>query len=144
MSAAVKALERSLAVRRVLGGLLVANIVVVLAKATIGMMAGSLAVLGDAAHSSVDAVYNVLGLFVVRVAAQAPDEEHPYGHGKFETLGALAIVVFLSITCFELVRSAISRLIAGGHTVQMSDLALALLLAKLATSVLLACYENRP
>ena len=60
MSAAVKALERSLAVRRVLGGLLVANIVVVLAKATIGMLAGSLAVLGDAVHSSVDAVYNVL------------------------------------------------------------------------------------
>src|SRR5438093_8995915 len=143
MSAAVKALERSLAVRRVLGGLLVANIVVVLAKATIGMLAGSLAVLGDAVHSSVNAVYNVLGLFVVRVAAQAPDEEHPYGHGKFETLGALAIVVFLSITGFELVRSAIGSLIRGGHTVQMSDLALALLLATLATNILVAWYENR-
>src|SRR5881296_4312803 len=143
MSAAVKALERSLAVRRVLGGLLVANIVVVLAKATIGMLAGSLAVLGDAVHSSVDAVYNVLGLFVVRVAARAPDDEHPYGHGKFETLGALAIVVFLSITGFELVRSAIGRLISGGHIVQMSDLALALLLATLATNVLVAWYENR-
>jgi len=143
MSAADKALERSRAVRRVLGGLLVANIAVVLAKATIGTLAGSLAVLGDAAHSSVDAVYNVLGLFVVRVAAQAPDEEHPYGHGKFETLGALAIVVFLSITCFELVRSAISRLIAGGHTVRMSDVGIVLLLATLATNLFVAWYENR-
>src|SRR5881296_3456981 len=143
MSAAVKALERSLAVRRVLGGLLVANIVVVLAKATIGMLAGSLAVLGDAVHSSVDAVYNVLGLFVVRVAAQAPDEEHPYGHGKFETLGALAIVVFLSITGFELVRSAIGSLIRGGHTVQVSDLGVALLLATLLTNIFVAWYENR-
>ena len=143
MSAADKALERSRAVRRVLAGLLVANIAVVLAKATIGTLAGSLAVLGDAAHSSVDAVYNVLGLFVVRVAAQAPDEEHPYGHGKFETLGALAIVVFLSITCFELVRSAISRLIAGGHTVRMSDVGIVLLLATLATNLFVAWYENR-
>ncbi|HEX4562249.1 MAG TPA: cation diffusion facilitator family transporter, partial [Gemmatimonadales bacterium] len=107
MLATDQALDRSRAVRRVLGGLLVANIAVLIVKVTIGLIAGSLAVLGDAVHSSVDAIYNVLGLFVVRVASQAPDEEHPYGHGKFETLGALSIVVFLSITCFELVRSAI-------------------------------------
>src|SRR5262245_1587061 len=136
MPASDRALDRSRAVRRVLAGLLVANIAVVLAKTAIGLLAGSLSVLGDAAHSSVDVVYNVLGLFVVRVASREPDEEHPYGHGKFETLGALAIVVFLSITCFELVRSAIGRLIAGGHVVQMSAGAIALLLATLATNIL--------
>jgi len=138
-----KALDRSRAVRRVLGGLLVANIAVVVVKTAIGMLAGSLAVIGDAVHSSVDAVYNVLGLVVVRVAARAPDEDHPYGHGKFETLGALAIVVFLSITCFELVRSAIGQLIAGGHVIRMTDVGLVLLLATLATNMLVAWYENR-
>jgi len=143
MSAPGNALDRSRAVRRVLGGLLIANIAVLIAKATVGMLAGSLAVLGDAVHSSVDAVYNVLGLIVVRVASREPDEEHPYGHGKFETLGALAIVVFLSITCFELVRSAIGRLVSGGHTVQMNAIGLALLLATLATNILVAWYENR-
>lgn len=143
MSATDKALDRSRAVRRVLAGLLVANIAVLIVKVTIGVVAGSLSVLGDAIHSSVDAIYNVLGLFVVRVAAQAPDEEHPYGHGKFETLGALAIVVFLSITCFELVRSAIGRLTAGGQTVRVTDVGLALLLATLATNVFVAWYENR-
>ena len=97
------------AVRRVLIGLLGANLVVVAAKLYIGVVSGSLAVLGDALHSSVDSLYNVLGLIVIRVAARAPDEDHPYGHGKFETLGALAIVVFLSITCFELVRNRRER-----------------------------------
>ena len=143
MSAADRARERSVAVRRVLAGLLVANVAVLLAKISIGTLAGSLAVLGDAVHSSVDAVYNVLGLVVVRVAAREPDEDHPYGHGKFETLGALAIVMFLSVTCFELMRSAIGRLLSGGHAVQMSDVALALLLATLATNILVAWYENR-
>jgi len=137
------ALDRSRAVRRVLAGLLVANILVVIAKATIGVVAGSLAVIGDAIHSSVDAVYNVLGLVVVRVASRAPDEEHPYGHGKFETLGALGIVVFLSVTCFELTRSAIGRLIHGSQAVRMTDFGLVLLLATLATNVLVAWYENR-
>ena len=143
MSPADKALERSRAVRRVLGGLLVANIAVLITKATIGTLAGSLAVLGDALHSSVDAAYNVLGLVVVRVAAKEPDEDHPYGHGKFETLGALAIVVFLSVTCFELVRSAIGHLAAGGHAVQVTNIALGLLFATLATNIVVAWYENR-
>jgi len=139
-----RALDRSAAaVRRVLRGLLVANIAVVIAKAAIGAAAGSLAVIGDAVHSSVDAVYNVLGLIVVRVAAQAPDAEHPYGHRKFETLGALGICVVLSVTCFELVRSAIGRLIAGGHAVQITDFGLVLLLATLGTNVFVAWYENR-
>src|SRR6185436_2189979 len=123
----LKALERGAAVRRVLRGLLVANI----------------AVVGDAAHSSVDAVYNVLGLIVIRVAARAPDEEHPYGHRKFETLAALGICVVLAVTSFELLHGAVARLIAGGHLVQMSDRALVLLLGTLATNVFVAWYENR-
>jgi cation diffusion facilitator family transporter len=138
-----RALDHSAAVRRVLRGLLVANIAVVIAKVAIGVAAGSLAVIGDAVHSSVDAVYNILGLIVVRVASQAPDAEHPYGHRKFETLGALGICVVLSVTCFELARSAIGRLSAGGHAVQITDVGLALLLATLGTNVFVAWYENR-
>lgn len=130
-------------VRRVLITLLGANLVVVGAKLFIGVVSGSLAVLGDALHSSVDSLYNVLGLIVVRVAARAPDEDHPYGHGKFETLGALAIVVFLSITCFELVRNAVQKLIGGGHIVAVTDLGLVVLLATLGINVVVAWYENR-
>ena len=133
----------SAAVRRVLVGLLGANLAVVAAKAFVGTASGSLAVLGDALHSSVDSLYNVLGLIVIRVAARAPDEDHPYGHGKFETLGALAIVVFLSITCFELVRNAVQRLLGGGQAIAMSDMGLVVLLATLGVNVLVAWYENR-
>src|SRR3989454_4472530 len=74
-------------VRRVVLGLLVANLAVVGAKLAVGLASGSLAVLGSAVDSAVDALNNVLALIVVRVAAKAPDEDHPYGHGKFETLG---------------------------------------------------------
>src|SRR5258706_4963975 len=131
------------AVRRVLIGLLGANLAVVVAKLYIGVVSGSLAVMGDALHSSVDSLYNVLGLIVIRVAARAPDEDHPYGHGKFETLGALAIVVFLSIPCFELVRSAVQKLLSGGHAVVVTALGLVVLLVTLGINVLVAWYENR-
>ena len=135
--------DTSTAVRRVLVGLLGANLLVVAAKLVIGITSGSLAVLGDALHSSVDSLYNVLGLIVIRVAAQAPDEDHPYGHGKFETLGALAIVVFLSITCFELVRNAVQELLDGVRAVVVTDAGLVVLLATLGVNVVVAWYENR-
>jgi cation diffusion facilitator family transporter len=135
--------DRAAAVRRVLWGLLFANLAVVAAKGIIGLTAGSLAVLGDALHSGVDAFNNVLGIVVVGVASKAPDEDHPYGHGKFETLGALAIVGFMSITCFELVRDAVGRLIAARPAPVLSDLQLSILLVTLAVNVAVAWYENR-
>src|SRR5881397_2662316 len=70
-------------VRRVFIGLLVANLAVVGVKLAVGLSSGSLAVLGGAVDSCVDALNNVLALIVVRVAAKEPDEDHPYGHGKF-------------------------------------------------------------
>jgi cation diffusion facilitator family transporter len=135
--------DRATLVRRVLVGLFFANLGVVIAKLLVGLSARSLAVLGDALHSSVDAVNNLLALVVVRVAARAPDEEHPYGHGKFETLGALALVGFLSITCFELARGAIEHL-AGSHPAPtVSDLQLIVLVAGLGVNGTVAWYERR-
>jgi cation diffusion facilitator family transporter len=135
--------DRAALVRRVLWGLLVANVIVVGAKFFVGALAGSLAVLGDALHSTVDALNNLLALVVVRLASKAPDEDHPYGHGKFETLGALAIVGFMSITCFELVRDAVGRLAASRTPPLLSDTQLAVLVGTLGLNSLVAWYETK-
>src|SRR5712691_2261317 len=135
--------DRTSRIRRVLVGLLIANLLVVAAKLGVGLVAHSLAVLGDALHSGVDALNNVLALVVVRVATKAPDEDHPYGHGKFETLGALAIVGFLSITCFELVRQAVYRFSGDHRAPLLSEAQFAILLATLAINVLVTRYEHR-
>src|SRR5881409_795286 len=129
--------------RRVFLGLLAINASVVGAKLLVATASGSLAILGSALDSAVDALNNVLALIVVRVAAKAPDEDHPYGHGKFETLGALGIVGFLSITCFELVRRAVNDLTSGTRRVTVSDGQLAVLALALAVNVLIAWYEKR-
>jgi len=136
--------NRNTQVKRVLTGLLVANLGVVGAKFVIGLRTGSLGVLGDTVHSSVDAINNVLALVVIWIAARAPDEDHPYGHEKFETLGALAIVVFLSITCFELARGAVTRLVRGSATtMEVGTLELALLAGTLIVNVVVTTYEAR-
>jgi cation diffusion facilitator family transporter len=135
--------EKSTGVRRVLGGILVANIVVVVVKFVVGIKTNSLAVFGDALQSSVDSANNLFAIFVVRVAAKAPDEEHPYGHAKFETLGALLIALLLALSIFELVRGAISRLITGTPVVHVSSTALALLVFTLVINIGVVWFETR-
>ena len=134
---------RERAIRRVLTSLLLANLAVMAIKAMVGYFTGSLAVLGDAVQSSVDGINNVLGLIIIKVAARGPDDDHPYGHAKFETLGALTVVVFLSISIFELVRGAIGRLQSGGGAVQVHGTDLALLFVTLLVNIWVAWYERR-
>ncbi len=140
---ALTAPARTAAVRRVLVGILVANIAVVIVKFVVGLGIGSLAVVGDAVHSSVDAINNVFGLAVVRVASKGPDADHPYGHAKFETLGALLIVVFLSVSVFELLRGAWQRLTAGAPPLHVSGLEAALLVLTLAINIWVVWFETR-
>src|SRR5918998_3183580 len=135
--------EKSTGVRRVLGGILVANIVVVVVKFVVGIKTNSLAVFGDALQSSVDSANNLFAIFVVRVAAKAPDEEHPYGHAKFETLGALLIALLLALSIFELVRGAIARLVTGSPVVNVSTTALVLLVFTLGVNVAVVWFETR-
>ena len=142
MSADTPAESRERAIRRVLIALLFANLAVVAIKGVVGSVTGSLSVLGDAVQSSVDAINNVLGLIIVRVAARGPDDDHPYGHAKFETLGALAVVVFLSVSIFELVRGAVGRLVHGGPPLEVDPLSLGLLVLTLLVNIWVAWFER--
>jgi len=127
----------------VLGAILVANLIVVVIKFTVGIDTNSLAVFGDALQSSVDAASNIFGIFVVRVASKAPDEDHPYGHSKFETLGALLIALFLVLSIFELVRGAMARLMSGAPSLNVSGTALGLLVFTLLVNVGVVWFETR-
>lgn len=135
--------EKSSGVRRVLGGIFAANLIVVIVKFAVGLNTNSLAVFGDALQSSVDAVNNLFALFVVRVASKAPDEDHPYGHAKFETLGALLIALLLALSIFELVRGAVARLVMGAPPLNVSSVALALLGFTLVVNIGVVWFETR-
>ena len=97
--------------KNVLWSILFLNLIVLVVKIFAGVMTKSLSILGDAAHSFVDTINNFVGLIVLKYATEPPDKQHPYGHGKFETLGAFAIVIFLAIACVEIVQSSINRLL---------------------------------
>jgi len=135
--------DRTASIQRVFLALLVANLAVVGAKLAIGISAGSLSVIGDAVHSSVDAFNNIVFAVLMRYAGAAADENHPYGHGKFEVLGALGIVIFLAVASVELLKSAVARLLVNAPPPDLTLLDLGLLGSTLAINAWVAWFEAR-
>jgi cation diffusion facilitator family transporter len=134
--------SRAAGVRRALMAVLLLNAASAALKIAVGARTGALTVLGAALESTLDMLSNGVAIAAISIAGREPDEDHPYGHEKFETLGTLAIVGFLSITCFELVRRSVAEL-AGDASAPMAHSADAiLLLASLAVNVFVVRYEQ--
>ncbi|WP_119066795.1 cation diffusion facilitator family transporter [Aggregatilinea lenta] len=102
-------------VRRVLWIVLVLNVVVAGAKLATGLLTGAVAMIADGFHSSMDASSNIVGLVGTKLAAQPPDEDHPYGHRRFETLATLAIGGLLLVAAWEILQTMLDRLLNGGQ-----------------------------
>ena len=131
-------------VQRVLWLTLFLNLFVMALKFTLGLATGSLSLQADALHSVTDSANNVLGLVTNRFSSPKPDREHPYGHQKFEAVGALGIAAFLGIACFEILRGAIGKifLTSDSAAVKVSSSELWLLLVVLGINIFVAFYER--
>jgi len=129
-------------VRKVLIITLILNLFVMGLKAIVGSWTGSLSLLADALHSVTDSANNVLGLIASKFSSPHPDREHPYGHSKFEAVGALGIAAFLGIACFEILQGAIERILKGGELVKISLPELWLLLIVVGINIFVAFYER--
>jgi cation diffusion facilitator family transporter len=129
-------------VQKVLIITLLLNLFVMKLKSIVGYSTGSLSLLADALHSVTDSANNVLGLIASKFSSPLPDREHPYGHHKFEAVGALGIAAFLGIACFEILQGAIERIIKGSSPVKISGSELWLLLIVLGVNIFVAFYER--
>ena len=83
------------------------------AKFAVGISIGSLALISEALHSSVDVVATVITWLVVRVSDRPADDEHHYGHGKFESLSALFVIAMLYVLAGGILVESWSRLREG-------------------------------
>ena len=84
-----------------------------LAKLVVGIAIGSLALISEALHSSIDLVATIITWAVVRVSDQPADAEHHYGHGKFESLSALGVTALLYLLAGGILVEAYGRLTEG-------------------------------
>jgi cation diffusion facilitator family transporter len=111
-------------------------------KAFVGLKTNSLSLQADALHSVTDSANNVLGLIASRLSSPDPDRDHPYGHQKYEAIGALGIAAFLGIACFEILQGAIERIWQGGNPTRIAGAELSIVILVLGINIFVAFYER--
>lgn len=135
--------ERDTAVLRVLLIEFLLNVLVAAAKGVYGVLTGSLAISADAIHSTVDASANVLGILVLKKSAEPPDPKHPYGHRKFEVLGATALGLAIGAVGVNLGITAVQSMWTPNAPPQTGPVGLMVILGTLSVNIFVAAYEAR-
>lgn len=105
-------MDRYRAVSRILLRVLFLNMAVAVAKIALGLVTGAVSVLSDGFHSLTDGASNIVALVGVHVASQPPDNEHPYGHRKFETMASVGILLFLLLVLVQVLWAATERILS--------------------------------
>jgi cation diffusion facilitator family transporter len=107
---------------RVALGSIVASAGLTAAKAVVGLATGSLAILSEAGHSLIDLAATVMTYFAVQISGKPADEEHHYGHGKVESISALAETALLFALSGVVIWAALQRLLdQEGHSVEATS-----------------------
>jgi cation diffusion facilitator family transporter len=136
-------LDRYRRVRNVLWAVLVLNLAVALAKLVYGTISHSAAMEADGFHSLFDGASNVIGLVGMRIASRPADENHPYGHDKFETFAAALIGILLVFAGYTVGRGALDSLLGRGVPTEVTMISFAVMAGTLAINILVTTWERR-
>ena len=116
---------------------IILNIILVAGKLTVGIIAGSVAIIADAINNFSDAASSVITLAGFKLAGQKPDKEHPFGHGRIEYVAGLIVSVLIIFMGFELAWSSIEKIITP-EAAEFSYAAMGVLIAAILVKFWLA------
>lgn len=118
------------------------NVLSTVFKLVAALLTGSVALLSEAVHSLTDVVASTIAFFSVRAASAPPDEEHPYGHGKIESLAGFGESVLLLMIVIYIVVQSVQRLIHGA-VVERLDFGMAVMAASAVGAVAVGAFVSR-
>ncbi len=129
-------------IKRILVWILLLNWAVAGAKIIYGLLSSCTSMTADGFHSLADGASNIIGIIGVNFACQPRDEDHPYGHKKYETFFSLGIAALLAIVCFNLIKEGIERLY-NPVIPRIDILSFAVMLVTLGINLLVMHYEYK-
>ena len=121
---------------------ILANALLFLAKLTVGSLSGSVSITADAMNNLSDAGSSVVTLMGFRLAQRPADEDHPYGHARYEYLSGLAVAVMILFIGFELAKSSVGKIIAPTE-VRLDLVTVGVLVGSMAVKLWLSLYNHR-
>ncbi len=117
-------------------------IVLVVVKAIVAVVTGSISITAQTTDSFLDLIAVVIALFAIRIAVMPADEEHPFGHGKVEGIAAIVQAVLIVGAGGFIVYCAVERIVDGA-TVEMTEAGIGVMLFSTVISIFLARHLTR-
>jgi cation diffusion facilitator family transporter len=104
--------ERSVLQRKTAVAILsvVSNSVLVILKLVVGISIGAVSIISEALHSAVDLLAAIIALAAVRISGRQADEDHPYGHGKYENISGAVEALLIFVAAAWITYEAIHKL----------------------------------
>ena len=119
-----------------------ANVLLFFGKLMAGLLTGSVSITADAMNNLSDASSSIVTLLGFKLAQQPPDEDHPYGHARFEYLSGLAVAVMIMLIGFELAKTSVEKIL-NPTAVNFSGIAVAVLLGSIAVKLWLFLFNRK-
>lgn len=129
-------------VRKVLIITLILNSFVAIAKVFYGYVTNSIAMTSDGFHSFFDGVSNIIGLIGIRIASHPPDEKHPYGHKKYETLFTIIIAAMIFTTCIQILKKVYLSF-SEVHKPVVTQTSFVVMIMTMAVNIFVMLYESK-
>ena len=105
-------------------------------------MSNSIAMTSDGFHSLFDGVSNIVGLVGIWIAYHPPDENHPYGHKKYETLFTIIIGVMIFVACFQILKQAYHSIVEY-HETEVTGVSFVVMFVTMAVNIFVTIYERK-
>ena len=99
---------------------IVGNLVLFVIKIVFGLMVSSIALIADAFHTLSDVATSIVVIFGFKVSQKPADKEHPFGHGRAETIATLTIAILMAVVALEFFKSAMDRLFFSNDDIDIS------------------------
>lgn len=93
---------------------IISNTVLIILKVVVGVLTGSVSIISEAIHSTVDLLAAVIAFIAVRISDTPPDEDHPYGHEKVENISGVIEAVLVFGASAMIIYTAVGKLLSGG------------------------------
>jgi cation diffusion facilitator family transporter len=104
---------------------ILSNTALIIMKLAAGIISGSVSIISEAIHSSMDLVAAIIAFFSVSVSDNPPDSRHPYGHGKVENISGVIEALLIFVAAIWIIWEAVKKL--GGESTELESIELGLL-----------------
>lgn len=118
---------------------IISNTLLIIMKIAVGIISGSVSIISEAIHSSIDLIAAIISFFSVKVSDNPPDTRHPYGHGKIENISGVIEALLIFIAAIWIIYEAVRKLL--GEPIVLDSIALGSVV--MIVSALINTYVSR-